>query len=219
MNTGELRSTVYLDIETFASWDKPALEGVALDGRLSDPVKIKADKEKKEGLALHNQDVAWRKQALDSINGQVWCVGVAINDEPAYCLIGESEETTLMQLDEELQKHSFPIIVGHNVIEFDALFLFHRGLKYGLLNVVSAFAYKSGLRDTMVMLKGPAYRNYTSLNNAAKLLGIEGKGGMDGSMVHDLVVQKRSQEICDYCCADVELTRKVYLILDRYGLS
>jgi predicted PolB exonuclease-like 3'-5' exonuclease len=212
MRTSEAIANIYLDIETFGG-DKPPLEDITPDGRLKDPDKIAADIEKK-------QDDIWRKQALDSVKGIVLCVGLAVNDEPAICIVGKSEEETLTLFDEELHKYSHPRIIAHNGFEFDFLFLFHRGLKHGLPNLVNKFcgSGSSILVDTFKIMSGPAWKKYVSLDNMSKLLGFDGKGDIDGSMVHDMYLSGKVDQICDYCKSDVEVLRSCYKKLYDYGL-
>ena len=61
--------------------------------------------------------------------------------------------------------------------------------------------------DTMREWAG--FKNRVSLNALAKAFGMSQKI-MDGSAVHDLVLQAKWQELRDYNVADVELTRAVF---------
>lgn len=54
-------------------------------------------------------------------------------------------------------------------------------------------------------------RDYISLHELAIVLGIESaKGALDGSKVYDYYLEGRLQEICDYCLADIAVTREIY---------
>jgi len=212
METKDATVTIYLDIETW-SGEPPSKNSIVADGRLKDPVKIADDINKK-------WDEAWRKQSLDSMKGEVWCIGIAVDDGPTLCLKGKSEKETMQLLEEELIHCTYPRIVGHNILEFDALWLFHKGLKYGLGAVVYNFSGDRvrWLVDTMKIMKGPAWKVYVSLDNMAKTLGFEGKGAIDGSMVHDMVLAGKDEQIMNYCKADVNLLRKCYKRLNELGL-
>lgn len=50
-----------------------------------------------------------------------------------------------------------------------------------------------------------------SLDNAAKLIGMPGKVGCDGSKVAELVAQGRIADVVAYCCADVAQTALLLL--------
>lgn len=217
------RTLVFLDLETIAGDNKPESEELALDKRLKDPVKIEADKEKKLADALKKQDEAWRKYALNPFLGEIFCASIAINDEETYSIVGVDEEELLNNLLKELKaldtKYGL-IFIGHNLIEFDAYFIFIKSLKYGIPDLLTYFSNKHGvpLVDTMVMASGSKWKAYVSLNALSKLLGLKGKEGMDGSQVHDYWQEKRGQEICDYCNDDVELTRACYKKMVQCGL-
>jgi len=213
METKDLRSVIFLDIETF-SGEKPSKDSITADGRLNDPVKIANDIEKR-------LDSEWRKQSLDSIKGEVWCIGLAVDDEDdALCIRGDDEEDTMIMFDTWLTNFSYPSIVAHNGMEFDFLWLFHKGLKYGLKNVVNHFSAsnKQNLKDTMQIMKGPSWKTYVSLDNMAKLLGFDGKGDIDGGQVHDMVLDGKDDQIKQYCLSDVNVLRKCYKRLNELGL-
>ena len=211
MKTEEARSTLFIDIET-GPGKKPELDSITADGRLKDPVKIAADLQDK-------QDTIWRKNSLSSIKGEVFCVGVAVDNEPASVIYAGSEETTLKLFDTFLNKFSFPTLVSHNGMDFDFLFLFHKGLKYGLLNLISLFDKGPQLHDTMRMLDGPSFRTMTSLDNMCQLLlGESAKGDITGKDVFDLILNEEYDRICEYCKTDVEWLRKCYNKLASYGL-
>jgi DNA polymerase elongation subunit (family B) len=209
--TGAYKDTLVIDIETFAG-EKP------------DPSEIKAPSNYKSEESIKkyqeaNADKEWRKQALSSINGRVWCIGYALNDEEPGCLTGNTEKDLMFQFDEMLSGLGYPTIVAHNGLDFDFLFLFHRALKYGCVNIINKFGEKSSLLvDTMKIMDGPSWKKMTSLDNMCKLLGVEGKGDVDGSMVHDMVLAGEYDKITEYCIHDVVVLKKCYLKLKEYGL-
>ena len=59
------------------------------------------------------------------------------------------------------------------------------------------------------MLKWDAKKSI-GLDKLARVLGIEGKQGMDGSMVWDYYKAGRHAEIAEYCADDARITREVY---------
>jgi predicted PolB exonuclease-like 3'-5' exonuclease len=55
------------------------------------------------------------------------------------------------------------------------------------------------------------YGKNVSLDSLARALGVPtSKGKMDGSEVFAYYKKGKLKEICDYCNADVEVTRKIY---------
>lgn len=207
------RVNVYLDIETMPG-EKPSLESIVPDARLKDEEKIKADKIKKH-------DSVWRKQSLDPLVGEVFCVGLATNNEEPFVIVGSTERETMEMFEDELQKYSFPRIISHNGFGFDYVWLFYKGLKYGLSNIVATFGVKDRdtLLDTMVMMKGTDYKAMISLDNMCRLLGFPAKDGITGADVFDLLQAGKGHEVCEYCKNDVAVLRKAYNILSSYGLG
>jgi len=216
---------VFIDIETLPGPEKPALEEVKVPSNYKDPAKIRAYQEKKlEGV--------YRNQALDSMKGQIWAIGWAIDDEPARCLIQgvdgiHSERDLLNRFYEELQAISQNIYgrdihlvnltwIGHNIKAFDLTWLWRHALKYRLYNlaeIIPRERYSKQIVDTMEVWAAD-YKDRVSLDNIASFLGLPGKpDGIDGSKVYDLYQAGRLKEIADYCQQDVELTRQIYELI------
>lgn len=214
VKTGEAVATIYFDIETFGG-EKPSLDSITPDGRLQDPVKIEAD-------LLKKQEEAWRDQALNSAKGIVWCIGIAVNDNPPVCWHEDDERATLNRLVGHLDNHPYAKIVAHNGYDFDFLWMFRKGLQYEIGPLVGTFGYRTPtLVDTLELMKGTARyspRAKISLDDMAKLFGFSGKGDMDGSMVHDAVINGEHEKIINYCKADVNLLRKCYRRLNGLGV-
>ena len=208
-----MRQKVFIDIETFGG-EKPSLDSLTADKRLKDPAKIEAD-------LLAKQDKEWRGQALDPLKGVVYCIGYAIDGEKAECLYYEDEKELLTQFEEALVDVSYPTIIGHNLMGFDAYFLYIRALKYGMPSLVSYFSDKHGvsLVDTMLLMDGPAWKKMVSLDKMAKLFGLDGKGDISGADVHDMVLAGKTEEICNYCKSDVEILRNCYNHLVSCGVT
>lgn len=209
MKTGEAQTLIYLDIETFGG-EPPSLDDIQPDGRLKDPAKIADDIKAK-------QDKAWRQQALDPFSGVVLCVACMDGDN-GVVLFEDDEEGTLNMLDGYLSAFSYPKIVGHNIVDFDAFWLFVKGLKYDLKTLINAFSDKARLIDTMLMMDGPAWKKMTSLDKMAKLLGFGGKGDITGADVHDLYLNGEKEKIASYCLSDVVLLKKCHEKLNSLGL-
>ncbi len=211
MKTAEARVTIYLDIETIPG-EEPNLDEFTANKTLKDIVKIEADLEAKK-------EKAWAAQSFDPFKGEIFCIGMAVDNKEPFCMVGTDEAEMMVQLETELVKYPFATIVGHNLLDFDAFWLVMKGLKYRLPAVVMALNNKNHLHDTMKMMDGPAWKKMVSLDKMAKLLGFEGKGEIDGSMVWGLVKEGQGDKVCKYCCSDVEILRKCYLVLHDLGLS
>ena len=204
MKTIDLTQTIFLDIETKPS-SEPMPSLVKVDGRLKDPQKIAED--------------ALRKSMLDPCVGQIFCIGLAVDDGDVFTLNHDREEDLMLSFDEWLSNYSFPKIVGHNIIDFDGHWLFVKGLRYGLKNVIANFMDSSRLVDTMKAMDGPAWKKMVSQNRMSyALLGNPGKGDMDGSMVYDALVEGRMREVVEYCIHDVTVLRQCYRKLHEHGL-
>ena len=59
------------------------------------------------------------------------------------------------------------------------------------------------------MLKWDAKKSI-SMDKLARVLGIEGKGDIDGSMVWDMYKRGEYQQIADYCADDVNIVQSIY---------
>ena len=211
MKTSEATKTIYLDIETIPGL-APNIDDIVPDARLKDPEKIQADK-------LSKQEKEWTKQSFDPFVGEIFCIGMAIDDEDPFCIVGTDEEEMMRQFEEEIGKYAYPILVGHNLLEFDARWLFVKGLRYRLTSTVTTFNNTKNMRDTMRIMDGPAWKTMTSQDKMAKNFGFEGKGEIDGSMVWGLVKAGQGDKVCKYCCSDVSTLRKCFKELHKLGLG
>jgi len=114
-------------------------------------------------------------------------------------------------------------LCGHNIKEFDIPFISRRMVINGIkLPAVLDNAGKKPwetkhLCDTMEMWKFGDYKNFTSLDLLAAVLGIESpKDDIDGSMVGKVYWETQDLErIKTYCEKDVLTTAKVYLKLNN----
>ena len=182
------------------------------------PTKAKAPKtiKKAESIAAYEADPEniekdWRKQSLQTLNGEILCIGLAVNDGEVQILSGE-EGDLIEAFYLAMKDVKFPYsYVGHNIKGFDLPFLRHRLFKYGFKLPMPESRYSKMVEDTMDIWAGTDWQNRTSLDNIANFLGLESsKGELDGSKVFDYWQDEREQEIYDYCKKDVELTREIY---------
>lgn len=202
---------ITIDIETFAGWNKPGLDDIEAPSNYKDLDKIKAYKEE-------NLDKIWRKQALNSLKGQIICIGYAVNDEDAQVLFDTSEEQLMMLFDDVISKYPYGILVGHNLLRFDIPWLYHRSIKYKLPSLKSILPHGKRdtdmINDTMSLFSSTIYGSdgYYSLDEIAKFLGLNPKES-SGADIHDMFVAKEYDKIKEHCKYDVELTRQVYKLI------
>jgi predicted PolB exonuclease-like 3'-5' exonuclease len=210
-----MKKTLYIDIETI-----PGPES----GKDSVKVKVPANYKDEAKIAAFieaGKEEAYRKQSFDGGYGQVCAISYAIDDGPVsgitlrddrsieYIIIGD----IFGVIEAELDGHSNPYVCGHFVSGFDLRFLMHRCIILGiqvphwLATTANAAAWSDKLRDTMQIWAGN--RGTIGLDELCKILGIEGKGDMDGSMVYDMWLAGEHEKISEYCNQDVERVRAI----------
>jgi predicted PolB exonuclease-like 3'-5' exonuclease len=213
MKTEEATQTIFLDIET-APGEEPHVSDFEPKANLKDPEKIRADLEEKK-------EKAWRSSMLDPFAGKVYVIGLAVDGTQPFYIFNEDEKQMMESFDEWLSNYSYPRIVAHFGFTFDFQWLFYKGLKYGLRNVVMAFGKHgpSRLVDTAPIMDNLAWKTYVSQDKMSQLLlGKSGKTDMDGSMVFDALMEGKGEKVRLYCLDDVATLRECYYVLDGYGL-
>jgi hypothetical protein len=214
---------IYLDIETCPG------QATGLRDEFTANVKAPAQYKKPESIAewmKENAEAeaeqAWRKTSFDGAHGHVCVVGLAFDDERPITMFNPdwlaAEAGVLRSLfntvDDYIAKQPNvrPTFIGHNLVEFDLRFLFHRAVVLGVKpsHHIPFFAkpWDDGVFDTMVRWAG--VKDRVKLEKLAKVLGVGTKGDMDGSKVWDYVRDGRIAEVADYCANDVVLTRAVH---------
>ena len=212
--TAETINVIYLDIET-APGQEPSLDQFEADKRLKDPEKISANLEEKK-------EKAWRAQLLDPYEGQVYCIGIAANDEKPWVIHQETEKETMQDFEDWLAGYKYYKFVGHNILDFDAWWLYTKGLKYKLPYVVTRFGRDGGtmIVDTIRLLDGTSWKTHVSLDKMSKiLLGRSAKNEVDGSMVFDLIQAGQGEKVIKYCKEDVAVLRDCYKELVNLGIG
>ena len=167
-----------------------------------------------------------RKKSLNSLEGRIFCIGVAINDKPTDIIKYDKDEKIILEqleayLDGNLGKDKYTCVwVGHNLKKFDIRWIAHRAMKYRLKNLLSYLPtdkFDKRVWDTNDMFNLYTYGCYDKLDHIAKFFGLEGKVGMDGSQVYDYFLEGKYDEIHDYCKGDVDLTRDIFNIITGYA--
>ena len=217
-------SYLFLDIETIGS------QSEAVRDRISKTITPPGSMKKQETIDTWYKekfpavvDEAVAKTSFDGGKGHVVCIGFA-GDE------GDGETysaDTLLQEQYMLESFAFvlrefelpPIIVGHYV-EFDIRFLWQRAICLGV-KLPSWFPkdpkpWSNEVYDTMFKWCGA--KGSIKLDELCFNLGIEGKGDVDGSMVAQMWLDGKHDEIASYCLDDVHKVRAIHQKMAAAGM-
>lgn len=213
--TAALRADMKAELDT-------ALDNIRAPSNYKDEAKIAeyVAKAHADMVAAHEAKVqdAYLKTSFDGGLGQVCVIAYAVgNTSPV------SYQASTPEGEKRLLEDFFCAItdaapgltfVGHNIIGFDLPFLWKRcmilGVKPPLCFPRSPKPWSEGVVDTM-LLWDAQQRAGGSMDRICKLMGIPGKGDMDGSKVWPMFQEGRLTEIAAYCKADVERTRAMHL--------
>lgn len=215
---------IFIDIETCPA-QNPAVR-YAIRAGISAPAQYKKQDSIDQWMfenAESASDEKWRKTSFDGGLGHICVIGIAIDDAAPISIYHQdwlaSEPEVLRELfktiDIAVAKHPNvrPVFIGHNVIQFDLRFIFQRSVVLGIKpSVHIPFNARpwgdSSVFDTMTAWAGASAT--VSLDKLGSALCGKGKGDMDGSMVWDAVSQGRIDDVADYCCNDISLTRSIF---------
>jgi predicted PolB exonuclease-like 3'-5' exonuclease len=131
---------------------------------------------------------------------------------------GEAAEAGILQSFSHFVEERRPALVTYNGRSFDLPVLALRSLRCG---VPMAWYYnEEGVRhrysedghiDLCDWLADHGASRASSLDALARLIGLPGKVGIDGSQVHRLYQEGKIEEIRNYCLADVAQTALLFL--------
>lgn len=205
-----MEKLIFIDIETIPAG--PPIDPMSLKA----PAQMKkaetiADWYAKEAPAIAEQK--WRDGGLDSMRGEILCIGW-ICDEEGYAVCGEDEQSTLMQFAAAIGHiKGFYRFVGWNNLDFDLPYIWRKSIKYGirlLRDAINRDRYRGNFIDLMKVW-GTDSHDRRKMSDVAAYLGIEDRSnGIDGSQVYDLYKEGRIEEIKAYCMGDVETVREIY---------
>lgn len=211
---------LYLDIETLPASDPAILAQIAAD--VKPPAAMKkaetiaaweaSDKEKAVAEAVS-------KTSFDGGYGRVCCIGWAWNDDKpnTFHLDGAMEESAVLAgfaslISAARPSFEMPVIVGHYVADFDLRFLWQRAFSIGVQMPAwwprDPKPWSKEVHDTMAMWAGN--KGSISLDRLCRVLGVQGKGEVDGSMVASMFERGEYDAIAEYCMADVERVRSIH---------
>lgn len=207
---------IYIDIETIPTQNQSHKDFILAN--LTPPSNYK-NQESINKWIEENKEKAINSTSLDGTFGEIAVISVAINDEPVQTFYREDWESADREKDilERFNAymkgkfnvdHSVPQFIGHNLSKFDDLFIFQRCV---INNVIPAYTTtRNNVYDTMLEWAGYNRDKYVSLEKLCQVLGIEGKGDIDGSKVWEFVQNGKIKQVAEYCEKDVERVRAVY---------
>jgi predicted PolB exonuclease-like 3'-5' exonuclease len=209
---------VYLDIETIPAQTDAAKQLIASSvkapGNLKKADSIAAWEKEQRPTAVEE---AISKSGLNGAFGHICSIGFAFDNAPAssmsWPLDFGSERELLAGFSERMEQLNFsPVVVGHNVANFDIRFMWQRAMVLGVRMPVwfprNPKPWSIEVFDTMAAWSGP--KDFIGMNNLCAALGLPGKDDIDGSMVGDLWAKGEFEKIDAYCRSDVERTRAIH---------
>ena len=210
--------TITWDLETIA--DKsviPLLPPVEPDSRLKDPIKIKANIEKKETERLENF-------GLNPTTARIACFGCHTNDRSHHYILEEESA----EAEKALIKKAWDILstgdhfVTFNVNTFDVPMLLMRSLVNRVRPAVKIATKKyviTNHTDVRAVLSNWDQYKPGKLDFYSRLLlGKTPKGEFDGSDVQMMWDMGLYDDIAKYCEGDCEATFQIYELLTKYYL-
>ena len=164
----------------------------------------------------------YQQTALNGNFGRIFCIGYIKEppkNSPVKIIKGKEKEIL-----KEFWKiaRNVDLFIGHNIIDFDLRFIYKRSVIHGIkpTRELNFARYRSDpIYDTMREWEKWSLKGQTSLDTLAKIFGFQSsKDKLDGSQVYETYLEKRYQDIYDYCKKDVELTRKIYYKMNFLSL-
>lgn len=199
-------SYTYLDCETIPDQGEGALE------HARESVNVPGNYTKEETIEKYKDEKAqdaWERTALDGWKGHVACI--VANDTIFSIEDVRDEKSILRTFFSSLQEST---LVGHNTIGFDIPFLTKRALVLGV-KLPPEHIWPRNLKpwdnkvfDTMTQLGNG--KEFISLDNLARNLGVKGKGNTTGAQVHYMWQNGLHDEIAEYCADDCRIVREIH---------
>lgn len=229
--TDDLRSILFIDIETVAATDR--FEN--LNERLKVQWSRKASHFKQREEGQSDADLFNERAGIYAEFGKIIVVAMgkySENEIGERCLktryfAGHDEKTLLEDFKSSLDKMDAAHLklCAHNGKEFDFPYLSRRMLVHGIplpsvLNLAGKKSWDVPHLDTMELWKFGDYKHYTSLDLLAAIFDIPtSKGDLDGSKVnHAYYHEKDLKRIAEYCVGDVVAVAQLFLRLKGLDL-
>lgn len=141
--------------------------------------------------------------------GRILCISYAFNDEPIKTLFGDEKK---MLEDFWNIAERVDLFIGHNILQFDLMFIRQRSIILGVRPTRILDLKKYYSKDVYdIMHEWNNWNGTISMDELAHAFGIpSSKSKMDGSQVTQYHEDGKDKEIYEYCRADVEVTRQIY---------
>ena len=224
---------INIDIETVPPGD---LE--TFDFQKSPPKTLK-DPAKIEAWRKENREKAYRDQAKKPDKAKIVVIGLIIEKESdlekedfvpePIALYGEDEKKVLIGLEKELKKALMDTFeegeerdimkdhlwVGYNIRKYDLEAIWLKAVKYKLYflaNLIQRNRFDKAVYDLMEKIQGPRTMDFISFDTALSLFDLGSKTeGVDGSMVYDLYMDGKLEEVVvPYCIDDILKNRELF---------
>lgn len=205
----------FIDIETLPTDNEEIIQ------RLAKGIKPPATHKKQETIekwmvenyASELVDLV-NKTSFDGAYGRIACIAWAFDDgEVISTYADQSESDAIALFFDSIEKQGLKFC-GQNIAAFDLPFLKHRSIincikpPKNIMQAMNAKPWDDCIADTKLIWNQDKNK-HVSLDTLCAILGIEGKGDFDGSMVAE-TWPVDPQKVIDYCKHDVEITRAVY---------
>ncbi len=219
-----MHNYLYIDIETIPCQDEQKC--IDMVANANPPANMKKPETIQKWRDEGAGDIV-AKTSFDGGAGHICCIGMqpSHGKTPIALHIDDvSKEKAMMEtFVNSIRTNSAnvrPIIVGHNINNFDIRFIWQRAICLGV-KLPNWFPrdpkpWGEDTFDTMTAWAGQ--RGFVGLDTLAKYLGLEGKSGVDGSMVAGMWAEGKHNEIAEYCMDDVRLTKAIHEQMMRAGL-
>jgi 3'-5' exonuclease len=197
---------LFIDIECIPSDIMPELASIKAPANYKDPDKILA-------WQKDNQLELYKKQALDSMEGRIICIGWYDDDCFQYCC--SNEHINILALEDAIIKMQGQYIepitfIGWNISTFDIPWLWRKAIQYNLPKLRNALPHNNkNMVIDLMKIWAADYRDYVSLADCAKFLGIPHEGG-DGSEIYDLWKANNLEAIAEHCKRDITTCMEIY---------
>ena len=226
-----LHNILFIDIETVPQYRSHE----ELPGISRDLWKKKAELLLRNSKEDHTIESIYERSGIYAEFGKIICISCGIIQGEGIekrllikSFSGDDEKTILRDFCDMLSRwsaESTKFLCAHNGKEFDFPYLCRRMVINdecipSMLSISGKKPWEVNHLDTMELWKFGDYKNYTSLNLLAHVLGIPTpKDDIDGSMVGQVYWESKDlPRITQYCQKDVITLVQIYLRLNREPL-
>lgn len=228
-----MKDTLFIDVETIKCTNEKINKRIIENAKnkIKPSANCKSDEAKEKSLQKQtnefNAEAIIEKTVFNPSYGELVTIGYAFNDNSIISLQrdGYIDEKTILQsffdnIAEYADNENVPVKlitikwVAHNK-KFDFGYIYKRSV----INNIDTHGVRIPFNDrhgskyaycTFEAWEGFNAKPGGSLDELCMLLGMEGKGDVDGSMVWDMWADKEYDKIAEYCKDDVNKLRKIY---------